>query len=791
MSGLSGVTHRLTARAKSAARRVRAKLPTTDGSVRLLPGRPVEFASDLPEAQSAKIAASVLTTGTPNKKGAVLTATFRDAQGAVIAPPYDGWSASRSFDAFVYLETVRERAEGKESDGKGLGGKIVRVPPGARSAVFLVHAWKDQGRLRLSAPPRVVGEADDAADAKGQAGSAGGKAQVYQQKVMSDALIEFGVMMSPGRAPDPKGALLRVEFYDEAGDYVTPPYVGLAASSLGAYRYLAVGGSGASRRAVAYCQPPRGAATVRFEVKPWGQKAVRVEGTPQFRATSYEAASASFASAVRAGEAGLGLSRAFADLAHARGDQQGRILALAAINKAAPSAKAEAQLRHAVGAARETDPSFMPCVPGPPERAPDPGSKPEGAVRVCHLMKVCRPFENTGGAVRNANTVLAQRAAGLDPYVVTPLGYPGTKDAARSTMLGDVPHYHLAPTGLGGGAGNLPRDRALELEAAMLGGVFRRFGGHLVHAASGYRGYDNALKGLALSRHFGVPWIYEVRSLHEHTWAPMRADILDAPMTRDRMAQEDRCMNAADHVVTIAQTMRGELVRRGVPEEKITVIPNAVEADWFEPVPEAEVTALRERLGFGGKTVVGYVSNLSGREGHAVLLRAYAILRAERPSLRLLIVGDGAERAALETLAADLGVSFGVTFTGNVPHEDVKAYYRAIDLFVVPRVADFASDLVTPMKPFEAMATERPLIMSDRPVTVEVIGEEARGRTFRAGEPEHLASVMRAALDEEDATRGLVREARRWVEAERTWAANARAYVQLYDRILAEHRARS
>ena len=766
----------LAARAKSAARRLRAKLPTKDGSVRLLPGRPVGFSGELPAGQTAKVAASILTTGTPNRKGAVLTAIFRDAEGGVIPPPYDGWSVSRSFDAFVYLETAREGGAGGD-----VRGKIIRVPPGARRAEFRVHAWKDEGRLRLPTPPRIVGADEAGAGRLGPAG-APAKAHVYQQKVMPDALIAFRVTVSGGRTPDPKGMLLRVEFYDEAGDYVPPPYLGLAASDLGAYRYLPTGGPGASRVAVAYCEPPHGAATVRFEVRPWGQKDARVEGTPEFRATSYEAASAAFAEAVRTDEADLGLARAFADLAHAQGDQGGRILALSAIHKAAPSAKTEAQLRHAVGAARETDPGFAPRVPGSPERA----SAPEGAVRICHVMKVCRPFENTGGAVRNANTVLAQHAAGLDPYVVTALGYPGTEGAARSTRLGDVPHYHLAPQG----AGSLPRDRALTLEVAMLGGVFRRFGGHLVHAASGYRGYDNALKGLALSKHFGVPWIYEVRSLHEHTWAPMRADILDAPLTSERMAQEDRCMTAADHVVTIAQTMRGELVRRGVPEDKITVVPNAVEADWFAPVPEADVAALRERLGLTGATVLGYVSNLSAREGHAVLLRAYAMMHAERPSLRLLIVGDGPERAALEKLAADLGVSFGVTFTGNVPHEDVKAYYGAIDLFVVPRVADFASDLVTPMKPFEAMATGRPLIMSDRPVTPEVIGDEARGRTFRAGDAEHLAQVMRAALDQEDATRALAAEARRWVEAERTWAANAQTYVRLYDRVLAEYRAR-
>ena len=152
----------------------------------------------------------------------------------------------------------------------------------------------------------------------------------------------------------------------------------------------------------------------------------------------------------------------------------------------------------------------------------------------------------------------------------------------------------------------------------------------------------------------------------------------------------------------------------------------------------------------------------------------------ERSDLRCLIVGAGSRRAELEELSRQLGLQNLVVFTGEVPHAEIRAYYQAIDLFVVPRVSDFAADHVTPLKPFEAMALGRPMIMSDRPVTAEIIGREERGLTFQTGDIKHLAERMRFALESPDQMAEMARKAREWVLRERTWKRNAQRFKALY-----------
>ena len=153
-------------------------------------------------------------------------------------------------------------------------------------------------------------------------------------------------------------------------------------------------------------------------------------------------------------------------------------------------------------------------------------------------------------------------------------------------------------------------------------------------------------------------------------------------------------MREADAVVTICETMKEGLVARGIPAEKIFVVPNSVDLDKFQPVdPDPD---LRARIGLRDGLVAGYISNVSAREGHDVLLRAVALARASGAELQCLIVGRGPQLDALRLLALELGIADSVVFTGEVPHDDKPSYSAQIDIFVVPRVADFASDIVTP-----------------------------------------------------------------------------------------------
>lgn len=435
--------------------------------------------------------------------------------------------------------------------------------------------------------------------------------------------------------------------------------------------------------------------------------------------------------------------------------------------------------RHALAQVQELDPCWLPAAGLGATVANMPSSG--DALRVAHLFKTTVPVENTGGAIRCLNIVNFQRKLGMQPVVVTPLGYPDAGGSGRPwerEMIDGVPYFRL--NGVGRQVlRSVTSTTQLEYTAMLTARLLGEEGVDIVQASSGYRGYEQALVGLAVARALQVPFVYEVRSYHEHTWRGMTDWVLEADHTRRRFEQENRCMREADAVVTICETMKQGLVERGIGADKIFVVPNSVDLDKFhEAQPDTE---LRARLGLGSDTVAGYISNVSAREGHHVLLQAVASARASGAAMKCLIVGAGPELARLRSLAAQLGIAEHVVFTGEVAHEQVPAYYALIDIFVVPRIGDFASDFVTPMKPFEAMAMRRPLVVSDRPALLEIVGTEGRrGLVFRAGDHGELARYLLELANSPEQREALAREGRHWVETERSWNRTIRIYEQVY-----------
>lgn len=444
-----------------------------------------------------------------------------------------------------------------------------------------------------------------------------------------------------------------------------------------------------------------------------------------------------------------------------------------------PGGKLKFKARHILASLLEQDPHWSIRVPGTWQgqqrvRAPD------SPLRVAHLFKTSLPYENTGGAIRCLNIVKFQKKIGMEPMVVTPLGYPGMNLSGAPWEREDVegvPHFRLNSVQRDD-LRTIPSTRQLEYTALLTANLLREQGVDVVQASSGYRGYEQALVGQAVARKLGVPFVYEVRSYHEHTWRPMAEWVLESEFTRRRMAQEDRCMREADAVVTICETMKEGLVARGIPEEKVFVVPNSVDLDKFQPIdPDPQ---LREQIGLREGLVAGYISNISAREGHHVLLRAVAQVRASGVDLQCLIVGSGPELENLKGLAADLGIARHVVFTGDVPHEDISRYYALIDVFVVPRVADFASDFVTPMKPFEAMALGLPVLISDRPALREVVEPSVRGAEFKAGCVASLAHELVELAESAEKRNAFALAGRQWVEEHRSWRTTIARYLKVY-----------
>ena len=174
----------------------------------------------------------------------------------------------------------------------------------------------------------------------------------------------------------------------------------------------------------------------------------------------------------------------------------------------------------------------------------------------------------------------------------------------------------------------------------------------------------------------------------------------------------------------------------------------------------------------------------AGSEGQEVLIEAVARLRGQGRAVTGLLVGDGNRRAALERLAARHGVAKHVVFTGNVPFEEVAGHYAQIDLFVVPRVDDRAARMVSPLKPFEAMAMRVPLLVADLPALSEIVDDGRRGGTFHAGDPDALAAAAARLMDDAAGRERFVDAASAWVASDRSWTAVADAFGAAYDEVL-------
>lgn len=286
----------------------------------------------------------------------------------------------------------------------------------------------------------------------------------------------------------------------------------------------------------------------------------------------------------------------------------------------------------------------------------------------------------------------------------------------------------------------------------------------------------NAAPALAVGRRLGLPVVYEVRAFWEDAavdHGTTREGSLRYRLTR---AYETRALRQADHVFTICEGLRRDIVERGIAPSKVTVIPNAVDIDSFEPggMPD---DALKSRLGLSGASVIGFIGSFYAYEGLDLLLDAMPALLQRRPDARLLLVGGGPQDSALKGRASALGIADKVVFTGRVPHAEVHRYYDLVDVLAYPRHSMRLTELVTPLKPLEAMAQGRLLVASDVGGHRELIRDGETGRLFAAGDAKALAARLEQTLAERERWPAMRAAGRRFVEEERNWRTSVSNYV--------------
>lgn len=302
----------------------------------------------------------------------------------------------------------------------------------------------------------------------------------------------------------------------------------------------------------------------------------------------------------------------------------------------------------------------------------------------------------------------------------------------------------------------------------------------LIHAHSPVL---NVLPALNVGRALGIPVTYEIRAFWEDAsvdHGTTREGSLRYRLTR---ALETHAIRKAAHVFTICEGLRSDIVARGIPSDKVTVIPNAVDVESFSLSGPPDAT-LQAKLGLTGGLVVGFIGSFYAYEGLDLLIDAMPLLLAEEPGLRMLLVGGGPQEDKLKAQAARLGLADRIIFTGRVPHKDVRRYYDLIDVLAYPRHSMRLTELVTPLKPLEAMAQGRLFVASDVGGHKELVEHDRTGVLFKADDPKSLADALVSLLRDRSRWQELRSNGRQFVEQVRNWRNSVGQYAPPFSRLL-------
>ena len=289
----------------------------------------------------------------------------------------------------------------------------------------------------------------------------------------------------------------------------------------------------------------------------------------------------------------------------------------------------------------------------------------------------------------------------------------------------------------------------------------------------------NALPTLRVARSLNLPVVYEIRAFWEDAAVNHGTSTEWGIRYRLTRALESYALKHVDAVTTICEGLRNDILGRGILPNKVTVIPNAVNIENFR-VGEKPDLQLAVDLGLNGKLLLGFIGSFYAYEGLNVLLRALPKILSQNPDTQILLVGGGPQENELKALAVQLDIEDKVVFAGRVPHDQVQRYYNLIDVLVYPRLRMRLTDLVTPLKPLEAMAQGKLLMASDVGGHLELIKDRETGIIFKSGNPDALASKVLDLLSRCDSWPALRAAARNYVETERNWTVSVARYKDVY-----------
>jgi len=404
--------------------------------------------------------------------------------------------------------------------------------------------------------------------------------------------------------------------------------------------------------------------------------------------------------------------------------------------------------------------------------------------KVLYVLNNSLPYHSNGYSTRGHGLLKGVKQL-QDIHCVTRLGYP--HDLAKFRQYDDetyhqvdgIDYYHL--TSKSDWLNYIPLDEYLTKYGEKLYEHILKHNIRIIHSASNF---VNAIASNYAAKKAGIKSIYEVRGLWEITRISRQPDWENSEHFNMIKRLETQAAKDADLVVTITHALKDELIKRGVEADKISVLPNGVDSQAF--VPLNKDNSLTERLDIGSdEVIIGYIGSIVEYEGIDLLIEAIAKLQNKGiDKFKFLLVGDGRYFSYIKELVKKLDVEENVIITGRIPHEEVENYYSIIDIAPLPRKAVPVSEMVSPLKPFEAMAMGKVVLGSNVNAIAEIIEEGNNGFLFEKSNVDDLADKLEYLITNEDLRIKVGKQAREWVVKERDWNVLAQNLIKIYKGVL-------
>ncbi len=402
-------------------------------------------------------------------------------------------------------------------------------------------------------------------------------------------------------------------------------------------------------------------------------------------------------------------------------------------------------------------------------------------MRILHVLDHSLPVQS-GYAFRSDSILREQRALGWETAQVTSPKH-GRYSVPEETVDGLT--FLRTPPATSAWARVSPFDQLAVVRSlrGRLREIVAQVRPDLIHA------HSPCLNGLA-ALDLGVPMLYEFRSSWED--AAVSTGTTTEGSVRYRLSRwlETRVLRRADAVTVICEGLRLEAAARGVASDRIVVIPNAVDPAKLllrHADHDTDRDAARRQFGLSGAPVIGFVGSFFAWEGLDLLLQAMPRVLAELPDAQLLLAGGGPHEARLRAMVPQLGLDARVVFAGSVPHDRVADLYAAIDVLAYPRTRMRLTDMVTPLKPLEAMALAKPFVASDVGGHRELVADGETGVLCKAGDVEDLAGSIVRVLKDDGLRARLSHNGPLHIRKERNWPNSVRRYAPLYEAVLRDH----